>query len=91
MKVEIITKEDLLLLKAEIVSEIKELLIENTNRNDERQWLRSGEVRKMLNISPGTLQNLRINGALPYKKLGGIIYYRRKDIESRINGGLTDE
>jgi hypothetical protein len=36
-----------------------------------KQWLKSVDVRKMLNISPGTLQNLRINGTLRYTKIGG--------------------
>ena len=34
----------------------------------------------MLNISPGTLQNLRINGTLRFTKMGGIIYYKLEDI-----------
>ncbi|MFZ2284508.1 MAG: helix-turn-helix domain-containing protein, partial [Lutibacter sp.] len=31
--------------------------------------------KKLLGISTGTLQNLRINGTLPYTKMGGVIYY----------------
>ena len=34
----------------------------------------------MLRISPGTLQNLRVNGTLAYTKIGGIIYYKYEDI-----------
>jgi hypothetical protein len=34
----------------------------------------------MLGISPGTLQNLRVNGTLPYAKVGGVIYYAYEDI-----------
>jgi hypothetical protein len=34
----------------------------------------------MLGISPGTLQNLRINGTLPYTKVGGVIYYAYEDL-----------
>jgi hypothetical protein len=41
----------------------------------EKQWLKSGEVRKLLQISPGTLQHLRDTGQLPFTKPGGIIYY----------------
>ena len=43
------------------------------------------EVRKLLNISPGTLQTLRINGTLPYTKIGGTMYYNLKDIEKLLN------
>ena len=31
-------------------------------------------------ISPGTLQNLRINGTLPYTKIGGVLYYDQREI-----------
>jgi len=33
-----------------------------------------------LEISPGTLQNFRINGTIPFSKLGGIIYYDEEKI-----------
>ena len=38
------------------------------------------EVRELLGISPGTLQNLRVNGTLPYTKVGGVVYYQSDDI-----------
>ena len=38
------------------------------------------KVRELLGISPGTLQNLRINGTLPYTKVGGIVYYDQEEI-----------
>ena len=36
---------------------------------------------ELLKVSPGTLQNLRINGTLPYTKIGGIIFYDAEEIE----------
>lgn len=33
-----------------------------------------------LDISPGTLQNFRINETIPFSKLGGIIYYDEEEI-----------
>lgn len=74
---QLITKGDLVEFKNNLISELKEIL----NRNPEpKQWLKSGEVRKLLKISPGTLQNLRINGTLNYTKIGSIIYYNYDDI-----------
>jgi len=35
----------------------------------------------LLKISPGTLQNLRINGTIPYTKVGGIIFYESDEIQ----------
>ena len=47
---------------------------------DEKEWLKTAEVLKLLSCSQGTLQNLRINGSLPYSKTGGTIYYLRADV-----------
>ena len=87
MEIDIVTKEDLCRMQKEMMEEIRQLLSENVKRENDRQWLRSGEGRKMLGISPGTLQNLRINGTLPYKKIGGSIYYRGDDIQKMMEGG----
>lgn len=79
MAVTILTKEDLQEFKTDVLNEIKRLF--NTNEGGiKKQWLKSNEVRKLLNISAGTLQTLRINGILTYSKIGGIIYYKYEDI-----------
>ncbi|WP_316809116.1 helix-turn-helix domain-containing protein [Pedobacter agri] len=85
MKIDVITKEDLADLKMQLIEEIKILL--QPQKNLHKQWLRSAEVRKMLNISPGTLQNLRINGMLPFTKVGSIAYYDIIDIEKMMQKG----
>lgn len=72
------TKKDLQQFKLELLEELKELL--GRDNKPKSEWLRSGEVRKMLKISPGTLQNLRICGTLRSTKLGGIHYYNQDDI-----------
>ena len=86
MSVEIITKEDLVQFKSELLSEIRQLVKPSENQGT-RQWLKSAEVRKLLNISPGTLQNLRINGTLRFTKIGGTMYYKSSDINSLLEGG----
>ena len=79
MAISIITKEDLQQFKTELLKDIKELL--NSKTTEQKLWLRTSEVKKLLNISSGTLQNLRINGTLSYSKIGGTLYYSYKDIE----------
>jgi len=79
MAVELITKEDLHNFKTELFAEIKNLFKNHEPANNKR-YLKSHEVRKMLQISPGTMQNLRVNGTLPYTKIGGVIYYAYDDI-----------
>jgi len=51
-----------------------------------KKWLKSSEVRKLLNVSPGTLQNLRINGTLRFSKVGSIMYYKLEDINKLLEG-----
>lgn len=81
MPTSIITTDDLREFKMELLEEIKELLGVQS-RGTSKQWLKSTEVMELLKISPGTLQNLRVNGTLPYSKIGGLIYYDASEIHS---------
>ena len=79
MPAQIVTPEDLQELKIAL-TEIKALL--KTLKGDSaKKWLKSPEVRKLLGLSSGTLQNLRVNGTLPYTKIGGVLYYDQEDIQ----------
>jgi hypothetical protein len=79
MAIEILTKADLCEFRKSLLEDFREILKEKNEQS--KKWLKSTEVRKLLNISPGTLQNLRINGTLSYTKIGGIIYYANQDID----------
>lgn len=79
MAVQIITLEDLAAFRVTLLQDLKELLSKQTQ--PDKKWLKSKEVRTLLNISPGTLQTHRINGTLTYTKVGGILYYDQTDIE----------
>ena len=83
MAVEIITLEDLNQFRMLLLKDLNEII--NSKPDHVKQWLKSNEVRKLLNISPGTLQNLRINGTLTYTKIGGTIYYDNTAIEKLLN------
>tara|TARA_R110002167_G_scaffold324844_1_gene530948 strand:- start:191 stop:469 length:279 start_codon:yes stop_codon:yes gene_type:complete len=74
-----ITTDDLREFRMELLDDIKELL-SNQSSTISKRWLKSPEVRELLGISPGTLQNLRINGTLPYTKVGGVLYYDYEEI-----------
>lgn len=77
---QVVTKRDLLNFGNALLREIK-----TANEAEQPpQWLKSSEVRKLLKISPGTLQNLRINGTLNYKRIGGIIFYKYDDIKKML-------
>ena len=79
MAVEIITIMDLNNFRLELIMEIKQLL--STSQKPVKEWLKATEVRKLLNISPNTLVQLRSKGELSFSKLGGIYYYSMTDIE----------
>ena len=83
MPTSIVTTEDLIAFKAELLEAIKELMIEHTHPMP-KTWLRSGDVMKTLNISHGSLQNLRNKNVIPSYKVEGIILYDALEIDQVI-------
>jgi hypothetical protein len=81
MPTSIITTDDLRDFKLELLDDIKKLLSKQATVKL-KKYLKSSEVMDLLQVSPGTLQNLRINGTLPYTKVGGIIYYDAEEIQN---------
>jgi len=83
MATTIITLEDLQNFKQELLAEIQNLLSQRQT-TPAPKWLKSHEVRRLLTLSPGTLANLRVNGTLPYTKIGRLILYDYDDIQKMI-------
>jgi len=79
---ELLTKRDLQKFKQELFEFLKPL--KESQGLQQQQWLRSNDVRKLLNISTGTLQNLRIKGMLRYRKVGSIFFYKAEDIDKML-------
>ncbi|WPR73068.1 helix-turn-helix domain-containing protein [Flavobacterium sp. NG2] len=88
MAIEVITREDLEEFRSLLLNDLKEIL--QSQPEQTKQWLKSNEVRKLLNISPGTLQNLRINGTISYTKIGGILYYSTADLDKLLEANKVD-
>jgi hypothetical protein len=88
MPTSIVTTEDLMEFKMELLEEIQKLL-EKESRHVSTKWLKSTEVREMLKISAGTLNNFRVNGTLPFSKIGGIIYYDSAAIHKVLANNLN--
>lgn len=76
----LITTDDLMEFKIELMESIKELLSKQA-KGTLKRYIRSSEVMEMLQISSGTLQNLRVNGTLPYTRMGGTLFYDTEDIQ----------
>lgn len=79
MPTSIITLEDLLQVKEDLLNEIKNL--KKQSFNAEKKWYKNAELAKLLGISQSSLQNLRNNGTLPFTKMSGTIYYDINDID----------
>jgi len=85
MGVNILTKEDLQQFKGELLAELVKLF---TNQVPvKKKWLKSYEVRELLGISRGTLQNLKDNGTLHPTLIGGLLFYDYDEIFKIMKGG----
>ncbi|MDQ7947976.1 MAG: helix-turn-helix domain-containing protein [Pedobacter sp.] len=82
---EVLTKEDLEQFKKELFAELRRPGQKLHQQSQQKEWLKSFEVRKLLGISPGTLQALRKNGTIRFSKIGGLMFYKYDDIASLMN------
>ena len=87
MVIEILTKDELQVFKQELIAELKQILAQSASYSiHSRPYLQASDVRKMLGISPGTLQHLRVTGQLPFTKIGGKTFYQAEDIQKMMEG-----
>jgi len=82
MPLELLTASDFVDFRLQLLKEFKQLLSEKEISPE--RLLKSHEVRGILQISPGTLQNLRRNKTLQFTKVGGIIYYHYQDVQKLV-------
>mgnify|MGYP000713251162 CR=1 FL=1 len=93
MATSIITPDDLEQFKWELLADIKQLLDKKQDKVapvKETEWIKSHQVQRLLGISPGTLQNLRINGTIPYSKVGGVLFYKKTDIQNILEQNMRN-
>jgi len=84
MGVEVLTKEDLVDFGNGLLEEIRKIV--KIDPPVKKKFLKGYEVREILGISQGTLQNLRINGTLSFSKIGSIYYYDSKAVDDLLEG-----
>ena len=82
MIVELLTKEDFKALD-EKMDKILEVLSSKKN-SEAGEWLKSAEVKAILNCSDATLKNYRDSGSLPYSKIEGTYYYSVKSVSAML-------
>lgn len=88
MAIEVVTKDDLHEFRNLLLDDLQKLI--HSKPQKQKQWLKSSEVRRLLKISPGKLQNLRVNGSLSYTQLDGLILYDYDDIMAMIEENKVD-
>jgi Helix-turn-helix domain len=87
MAIEVITREDLNEFRFLLLNDLKEIF--ESKPQQQKRWLKSNEVKELLGISAGTLQNLRVNRTLPYSKVQGTIFYTLDSIEKLLEQNKT--
>lgn len=79
---EYITKDDLRQFGMLLIHEMRAVMAANSVQEErvEAQWIKTRAVRKLLDISAGTLQNIRVKRKIRYKKVLGSYYYNKADL-----------
>lgn len=87
---QLLTIDDLQQFKKQLLEELL-LALKPTTGITTKKWLKSHEVRRMLKISPGTLQTLKSSGVIPYTKIGGVHFYDYEEIQDLLESGKTNK
>lgn len=85
---EIITKEDLRQFGLQLLDKMRIIVQETTLAQTELvqpEWLKSKAVKKLLDISAGSVQNLRVTQKVRFKKVLGSYYYNKEDLQKLFN------
>ena len=80
---DMVTKEDLRQFGLELLCNIGTLMTQTRevqNEIVEQEWIKSKQVRLLMNMSPGSIQNLRVTQKVRYKKILGSYYYNKVDL-----------
>ena len=83
-----ITKNDLRQLGLFLVDQFRQIMEDNQNKEEvdlNPEWLKSRVVRKLMDMSAASLQNLRITGKVRFKKVLGSYYYNKSDLMNLFN------
>lgn len=72
--------------KNEIIAELEKRL---SGKRDENfpEWLRTFQVKKLLQVSDATLSNYRAENLLPSTKIRGSHFYKKSDVLKLMNNG----
>src|SRR5665213_2301735 len=83
---QLVTIDDLQQMKQQIVEEILSAL-RTQLQIPQKKWMKAHEVRRLLKISPGTLQTLKNRGIINYTKVGGVHFFNYEEIQRLLESG----
>lgn len=78
-----VTKEDLRQFGLLLMNNISTIIMKSRTAESKTldpNWIKSRAVRKMLDISAGSIQNLRMTQKVRFKKVLGSYYYNKEDL-----------
>ncbi|NLR68534.1 helix-turn-helix domain-containing protein [Chitinophaga varians] len=80
MTIDFLTREDLEEFRSKLLIDIEGIIYNNKTK----KWLKTQDVLAILEISEVTLQSLRNNGIIPFRKIGGICYYHADELDQAL-------
>lgn len=83
-----INKDDLRQFGLLLVDQFKQIIKNNQNKDDDDlnpEWIKSRVVKKLMDMSAASLQNLRTTGKVRFKKILGSYYYNKSDLMNLFN------
>ncbi|MEO6637392.1 MAG: helix-turn-helix domain-containing protein [Ginsengibacter sp.] len=83
---QLITIDDLHQFKKQLLVELIAELKSQINIVP-KKWLKSHEVRRLLKISPGTLQTMKSSGVISHSKIGGVHFFDYEEIQQILEKG----
>jgi hypothetical protein len=87
MNIEVLTIQDIELIKRLIMKELLETF-QMTKKG--KTWLKSEDAMEYLKCSKSTLKHLRLTDQIPYTKIGGRCLYSVEDIEALLHKNSKD-
>jgi len=88
MNVQVISKEDLTIVRQELLAEIQDVKRLLLAGNDQH-YLKNKDVKKIFGCSDSKLESLRKSGKLPFTKLQGTIYYKKTEVYALFSGAIA--
>lgn len=89
MGIDIVTKEDLLIFRKSLITEIRDVLMDVMKQiPDSPEGYKTKHVRAILGCSVNKVVSLRVTRKIRVKKVGGTLYYNKEDVNRLVREGF---